>query len=149
LNWRFLLSKNFTFAVFSYFCGVIIKGVKILVLTETDACCGPMAAAFLRDYSPALEVVSAGMNTLESVDSMVVTAMKECLIDLSGYVPKAVSELDMTTFDQVYECPDLSCPALMEECRVLRDQIKNETYLFFKQLQLSTLNFTLLTLNRL
>ena len=147
MNWRFLLSKIFTFAVFSYFCGVIIIGVKILVLTETDACCGPMATAFLRDYSTTLEVVSAGKNPSKSIDSMVVTAMKECLIDLSGYVPIAVSELDMTTFDQVYECPDLPSPATMEECRVLRDYIKNETYLFFKQLQLSTLNFKLLTLN--
>ena len=136
MNWRFLLSKIFTFAVFSYFCGVIIKGVKILVLTETDACCGPMTAAFLRDYSPALEVVSAGKNPLESIDSMLVTVMKECLIDLSGYVPKAVTELHMTAFDHVYECPDLPCPTTMEECRVLRDYIKNETYLFFKQLQL-------------
>ena len=69
--------------------------------------------------------------------------MKECLIDLSDYVPKAVSELDMTTFDQVYECPDLPSPATMEECRVLRDHIKNETYLFFKKSdsKLSTLNF--------
>ena len=136
MNWRFLLSKIFTFAVFSYFCGVIIKGVKILVLTETDACCGPMAAAFLRDYSPALEVVSAGKNPSKSIDSMVVTAMKECLIDLSGYVPKTVSELDEAAFNQVYECPDLPCPATMEECRVLRDYIKNEAYLFFKQIRL-------------
>ena len=95
-----------------------------------------MAAAFLRDYSPALEVVSAGKNPLESIDSMVVTAMKECLIDLSGYVPKAVSELHMTAFDQVYECPDLPCSITMEECRDLRDHIKNETYLFFKQIRL-------------
>ena len=136
MNWRFLLSKNFTFAVFSYFCGVIIKGVKILVLTETDACCGPMAAAFLNDYSPKLDTVSAGRNPLQSFEPMMVMAMKECLIDLSCYVPKAVSELDMTTFDHVYECPDLPCPTTMEECRVLRDHIKNEAYLFFKQLQL-------------
>ena len=136
MNWRFLLSKISTFAVFSYFCGVIIKGVKILVLTETDACCGPMTAAFLRDYSPALEVVSAGKKPSESIDSMLVTVMKECLIDLSDYEPKAVSKLDMTAFNQVYECPDLPCPTTMEECRVLRDYIKNETYLFFKQIRL-------------
>ena len=95
-----------------------------------------MATAFLRDYSTTLEVVSAGKNPSKSIDSMVVTAMKECLIDLSDYVPKAVSELDMTTFDQVYECPDLPCPTTMEACRVLRDYIKNETYLFFKKIRL-------------
>ncbi len=110
--------------------------MKILVLTDTDACCGPMTAAFLNDYSPKLETVSAGRNPLQSFEPMMVTAMKECLIDLSGYVPKAVTELDMTAFDQVYECPDLPCPTTMEECRVLRDHIKNEAYLFFKQIRL-------------
>ena len=110
--------------------------MRVLVITETDACCGPMVAAFLRDYSPSIEVVSAGKKPSESIDSMLVTVMKECLIDLSGYVPKTVSELDETAFNQVYECPDLPCPATMEECRVLRDYIKNEAYLFFKQIRL-------------
>ena len=110
--------------------------MRVLVITETDACCGPMAAAFLRDYSPSIEVVSAGKKPSESIDSMLVTVMKECLIDLSDYEPKAVSKLDMTAFNQVYECPDLPCPATMEECRVLRDYIKNEAYLFFKQIRL-------------
>ena len=59
--------------------------MKILVVSETDACCGPMAAAFLRDYSTSNEVVSAGRNPLETIDPMAVTVMKECLIDLSGY----------------------------------------------------------------
>jgi protein-tyrosine-phosphatase len=110
--------------------------MRVLVLTKTDDCCGPMVAAFLRDYSPTIEVVSAGKNPMESIDSTVVAVMKECLIDLSDYVPKAVSELDMTTFDQVYECPDSPCPSTMEACRALRDYIKNEAYLFFKQPQL-------------
>lgn len=109
--------------------------MKILVLTKTDDCCGPMAAAFLRDYSPIAEVVSAGKNPMKSIDSLIVTVMKECLIDLSDYMPKAVSELDMSSFDLVYECPDSPCPSTMEACRVLRDHIKNETYLFFKQTQ--------------
>ena len=107
--------------------------MKVLVLTETDACCGPMAAAFLHDYSPSMEVVSAGKNPLESIDTMVVMAMKECLTDLSGYVPKTVAAYDKNSFDYVYECPDLPCPTTMEECRVLRDYIKNQAYLFFKQ----------------
>ena len=110
--------------------------MRVLVITETDACCGPMAAAFLRDYSPSIEVVSAGKKPSESIDSMLVTVMKECLIDLSGYEPMVVSELDEAAFNQVYECPDLPCPATMEECRVLRDYIKNEAYLFFKQIRL-------------
>ena len=105
-----------------------------MVISETDACCGPMAAAFLRDYSPSLEVVSAGWNPLESVDPMVITVMKECLIDLSDYQPKKVSDFAPSAFDVVYECPERSCPKTMDAYRELRDFIKNEAYLFFRGL---------------
>ena len=108
------------------------KGVKILVLTETDACCGPMAAAFLRDYSPSLEVVSAGEKPLESIDPMVVMVMKECLIDLNGYVPQNVNRVEVSGFDAIYKCPERPCPNTVDAYRVLRDFIKNEAYLFFR-----------------
>ena len=108
--------------------------MKILVVTETDALCGPMAAAFLRDYSPLLEVVSAGKIPSESVDSMMVTVMKECLIDLSDYQPKNASDFDSSTFDAIYECPERSCQNSMDAYRELRDFIKNEAYLFFRSL---------------
>ena len=108
--------------------------MKILVLTETDACCGPMAAAFLRDYSPLLEVTSAGKEPLESVDPMMVTVMKECLIDLSGYQPKNALDFDLSSFDAVYECPERSCQNTIDAYRELRDFIKNEAYLFFRGL---------------
>ena len=105
-----------------------------MVLTETDACCGPMAAAFLRDYSTSIEVVSAGKKPLESIDSMLVTVMKECLVDLDGYVPQDVKSVDVSDFDLVYQCPDLPVPTTLEEYRALRDYIKNEAYLFFRSL---------------
>ena len=108
--------------------------MKILVLTETDDCCGPMAAAFLNDFSTHIEAVSAGKNPLQSVEPMMITAMKECLIDLSDYVPRNVSSIEKSEFDVVYECPDLPCPKMLDECRVLRDFIKNEAFLFFKRM---------------
>ncbi len=108
--------------------------MKILVVTETDALCGPMAAAFLRDYSSIFEVVSVGKIPSESIDPMMVTVMKECLIDLSDYQPKHASDFDPSTFDAVYECPERSCPTTIEAYRELRDFIKNEAYLFFRGL---------------
>ena len=104
------------------------------MLTETDACCGPMAAAFLRDYSPLLEVVSAGTNPLPSMDEMAITAMQECLIDLSGYVPKDIKSLETSEFDVVYECPEITVGNTLEAYRETRDFIKNEAYLFFRVL---------------
>lgn len=106
--------------------------MRILVVTETDACCGPMAAAFLRDYSTSFEVVSAGRNPLKTVDSMTVAAMRECLIDLTDYQPRDLKSVEVSTFDAVYECPDLPPPKTMDEFRQLRDFIKNEAYLFFR-----------------
>ena len=129
------IAKKLHFCRFLVFLrGHLVIGMKILVATETDACCGPMAAAFLRDYSPSLEVVSAGKNPLESVDPMVVTAMKECLIDLSGYVPRDMKTLDVSDFDAVYDCPEMTCANNIEAYREMRDGIKNEAYLFFRGL---------------
>lgn len=101
------------------------------MLSETDACCGPMAAAFLRDYSISLEVVSAGHNSSETIDSMMVTVMKECLIDMSGYVPRNVKAIHASDFDAVYKCPEINCDDTIEAYREMRDFIKNEAYLFF------------------
>ena len=108
--------------------------MRILVVTETDACCGPMAATFLRDYSTALEVLSVGRNPTKTLESKVVSLMKECLIDLSGYEPRDIKTVDVSSFDFVYDCPDLSLLETIEECRDLRDFIKNEAYLFFRNL---------------
>ena len=103
-----------------------------------------MAAAFLRDYSVTNEVASAGRNPAETIDSKLVALMKECLIDLTGYVPRDIKTEDVTSFDAVYECPDLPMPETIEECRDLRDFVKNEAYLFFRKTQ-KTLNFQLST----
>ena len=109
--------------------------MKVLVLTETDACCGPMAAAFFNDYSTSIEAVSAGRNPLQTVDPLMVEAMKECLVDMSGYRPKCVADYDVSAFDAVSACPDLPAPTTLEAFRDLRDFIKNEAFLFFRKLQ--------------
>ena len=104
------------------------------MLSETDDCCGPMAAAFLRDYSTRFEVVSAGRNPTQTIEPSVVTVMKECLVDLDQYVPNDAASLNIAEFDLVYECPDLPLPKTIGELRELRDFIKNEAYLFFRKL---------------
>ena len=106
--------------------------MKILVLTEHDDCCGPMAAAFLSDYSSELEVVSAGRHPATILPRLLVAVMRESLIDLDGYVPRDVASMDLSSFDKVYECVDLPCPTEVRDCRDLMDRIKNESFLFFK-----------------
>ena len=107
--------------------------MKILVLSERDDCCGPMAAAFLRDYSEKLEVASAGRHPAQMLSPLVVQAMRECLIDMSDYVPCDMASLDLSEFDVVYECPDWPCPTDLQACRELRDFIKNESFKYYKK----------------
>ena len=106
--------------------------MRVLVVTQTDACCGPMAAAFLNDYSTSMEAISVGRNPSKCVEPMVVVVMKECMVDLEGYVPKGMEGIDSRDFDAVYECTDIPCPSSIEAVRELRDRIKNESFLFFK-----------------
>ena len=106
--------------------------MKILVLSEHDDCCGPMAAAFLADYSSKNEVVSAGRNPASGLPKLLVAVMRECLIDLDDYVPCDVASLDLSTFDKIYECLDQPCPSEVQACRELRDFIKNESFLYYR-----------------
>ena len=108
--------------------------MKILVLTEHDDGCGPMAAAFLRDFSTKFEVVSAGRHPGTRCPTLLVVAMRECLIDLEDYVPQALSSLDPADFDAVFECPDAPCPSTLEGCRELCDRIKMEAFSYFRRI---------------
>ena len=108
--------------------------MRILVLSEHDDCCGPMAAAFLRDYSEKLEVVSAGRHPGAVFPPILVEAMRECLIDMMDFMPTDVATLDVSAFDVVYECPDLPCPTEIQACRELRDFIKNESFKYYRRL---------------
>ena len=65
---------------------------------------------------------------------MVVKVMKECLVDLSDYRPQAASDVDPKVFDAVYECPEIAFGDAIEAYRELCDFIKNEAYLFFREL---------------
>ena len=108
--------------------------MRILVLTEHDDGCGPMAAAFLRDYSDKVEVVSAGRKPAKALPGLLVEVMRECLIDLAGYVPCDVASVDLSSFDAVYACPEVPCPTTLDGCRDLCDQIKNDSFLFYRRL---------------
>ena len=134
--------------------------MKILVLTEHDDCCGPMAAAFLRDYSQKIETVSAGIFPAENIQPLAVAAMKECLVDLSGTKPNGVrncigcdfdfiliigdqtlvSRMNTEVFNPLYPCNPCSKIFLnpeikavdMDSMRQLRDWIKNEVFIVYK-----------------
>ena len=106
--------------------------MRILVVTQYDDAVGPMVAAFLRDYSMRLEAVSVGKKPAQTLHPLVVEAMKECLVDLEGYAPKDVSEVDEKGFDLIIEWPETPLPSDLDAFRVVRDNIKNESFLYYR-----------------
>lgn len=106
--------------------------MRILVITQHDDGVGPMVAAFLRDYSTHLEVVSVGKFPSQSLHPLVVVAMKECLVDMEGYVPRRISEVDEKQFDLVVEWPESTLPDDLDAFRVVRDKVKNDSFLYYR-----------------
>jgi len=126
--------------------------MKILVITENDNCCGPMAVRFLNDFNDSVEAFSAGISPDANVEQNVVKLMHECFCDLSEYKPvqfrpsmlgdaDCVVIIGETSFDvSPSKAIRLEVPPLLlesdtlEEMRVLRDYIKNESFVIFKGL---------------
>ncbi len=106
--------------------------MRILIVTEHDNALGPMVAAFLRDYSSRLEVDSASRRATQNIHPLLVESMKECLIDLKAYVPKRLSDVDGKLFDLVVEWPEISLPDDFEAFRMVRDRVKNESFLYYR-----------------
>lgn len=106
--------------------------MRILVITQHDDGVGPMVAAFLRDYSTHLEVLSVGKFPSQCLYPLVVVAMKECLVDMEGYVPRCISEVDEKQFDLVMEWPESTLPDDLDAFRVVRDKVKNDSFLYYR-----------------
>ena len=134
--------------------------MKILILCTANSCRSQMAAAFLKSFAPELEVFSAGTNPATEVNPLAVKVMKEAMIDLSGIRPQNVESFLNQHFDFVITvCGDAAenCPAfngkvkqrlhigfddpakasgsaaeILQEFRRVRDEIKNEFFLFYK-----------------
>ena len=127
--------------------------MKILVVTENDDCCGPMAVRFLNDFSEKVEAFSAGVSPAVEVRQNVVELMRECFCDLSDYRPvqfqpsmldgvDCVIVISQFDFDASpcrtirLELPqNLSEASSTGEMRALRDHVKNESFVILKSLQ--------------
>lgn len=134
--------------------------MKILVLSTANSCRSQMAAAFLKSFAPELEVVSAGTNPAKELHPLAVAVMKEAMIDLSGIHPQPVEKYLDQHFDfviTVYSDGHEGCPTfngnvkkrlhigiddpakakgsskeILQKFRRIRDEIKNEIFLFYK-----------------
>ena len=135
--------------------------MKILILCTGNSCRSQMAQGFLKSFDKRPEVHSAGTDPAPAVSSRAVKVMAEAGIDISNTYPKHVNMYLDSTWDYVITVCDNAnetCPVfpgkvrnrlhigfedpssavgseeyVMNEFRRIRDQIKNEFYMFYVQ----------------
>jgi len=119
-----------------------------------------MAEGFLKQFNPQWEIYSAGTKPAEKVNPYAIYVMNEIGIDISSNTPKMVDQFLDQEFDYVITVCDgakETCPMftgkvkhrlhigfedpaeamgseefILNEFRRIRDQIKNEFYAFYK-----------------
>jgi arsenate reductase len=86
---------------------------RIIVLCTGNSARSQMSAGFLKSFDAGLEVHSAGTAPAARVNPFAIRAMKEVGIDISGAVPRSVSEFLGQPFDHVItvcDDADKNCP---------------------------------------
>ncbi len=101
---------------------------KILILCTGNSCRSQMAEGFLKVFNPELEVYSAGTNPSNEVHPKAIATMKEMNIDISGNLPKNVSELLNQPFDYVITV----CDSAKETCPYFSGEVKHRLHIGFE-----------------
>ncbi len=138
-----------------------IPKMRILILCTGNSCRSQMAEGFLKEFDNKMEVFSAGTKPSHEVHPKAVEVMNELGIDLSDHVPENVDQYLGQPFDYVITvCGSAkeTCPTFMgkvkhhlhigfedpadatgsneevlAEFRSIRDQIKRDFSLFYKE----------------
>ena len=87
--------------------------VRVLVLCTGNSARSQMAAGFLKSFDDKLDVYSAGTAPAPRINPNAVQVMKEVGVDISGGVPKNVSQFLGQPFDfviTVCDDADKNCP---------------------------------------
>lgn len=136
--------------------------MKILIICTGNSCRSQMAEGFLRSFDLRLEVYSAGTKPEKEVNPFAVSVMKESFIDISRQRPSHIAVFQNENFDIVITVCDHAkeiCPVftgkvnkqihigftdpadatgtddeILNVYRTIRDQIKNDFYIFYKQI---------------
>ena len=126
---------------------------RVLFVCVENAGRSQMAEAFAKEQdNGSFEMFSAGSNPAKSINPVMVSAMKEFNIDISGNIPKGFSELPYSEYEYVVTmgCGD-SCPFIpakehidwkledpkgksIETIRKIRDEIRGKVIAFMKGL---------------
>jgi arsenate reductase (thioredoxin) len=135
--------------------------MKILILCTGNSCRSQMAEGFLRFFAPEAEVFSAGTAPSQMVHPKAIQVMKEENMDISQHSPNSVDVFLNHEFDFVITVcggAQESCPMftgkvhkklhigfidpaeatgtedeILTVFRNVRDQIKNDFFVFYKE----------------
>lgn len=94
--------------------------VNILIICKANSCRSQMAAAFLREIDPSLNVFSAGILPAKEIHPLTIKVMSELGFDLSSYSPNDISEFLDQNWDVVVTVCDfaeLNCPIQISQIR--------------------------------
>jgi arsenate reductase len=109
--------------------GGLVAGEKrrILVLCTGNSARSQMAAGFLKQLDPGLDVYSAGTAPAPRINPNAVQVMKELGIDISGGVPKNVSQFLGQPFDYVITV----CDDADKNCPMFRGKVGRRVHIGF------------------
>jgi arsenate reductase (thioredoxin) len=101
---------------------------KVLFVSTSNSCRGPMAEGFLRHLGgDEYEVFSAGIDP-RGLNPLAVKAMEEAGVDISGQISRSAEEFKGVSFDfivTVGDCLVHNCPVFSGECRKVHWDIED------------------------
>ena len=101
--------------------------MKVLILCTGNSCRSQMAQGFLQSFDDRLEVLSAGTQPAEQINTRAVNVMQEAGIDISGHIPASVDKYLNEPWDYVITV----CDDANETCPVFPGEVKNRLHMGF------------------
>ena len=102
--------------------------MKILILCTGNSCRSQMAKGFLQSFDNDLQVLSAGTEPADRINSKAVKVMKESGIDISHETPENVDRYLNDEWDYVITV----CDVANETCPVFHGKVKHRVHIGFE-----------------
>ncbi len=99
--------------------------MRVLVVCTGNSCRSQMAEAFLKDFDPSIEVLSAGVLPEKQVSPYTIRIMNEAFIDIANNRTKSVESCLYMNFDYLITLSNYS----KEKCSKLKGKVRNMVHI--------------------